>query len=332
MALMTISSLVLVLFAFVLSPCEGVNWRLGRSSSISGRLAVDPQLTNFTYLLEQTGWIDGFSCVWPIWCQEYTIFAPTDAAFTEISLEALVSNRDDLILFLENHIVEGSFWSSDIIDGSDVKTRGGASLLFNVDTDGSILINEVCQILSSDIDANNGVVFVVDRVLSTPELTAPNTVWSTLLKTPDLSTFRAALELIGMKPFLEQPYDVTLFAPTNLVFDQLGDDVFENLFDDTDALTEIILYHVLLKSVAFDDLEDTPLTTVQGEDISVEFIYDWIFFLSGVTLNGVADIDFWSRNIRGSAPGAIYIIDALLIPDSFKAYTATRTNNSNPLN
>jgi uncharacterized surface protein with fasciclin (FAS1) repeats len=172
-----------------------------------------------------------------------------------------------------------------------------------------------------DTNANNLGVDVADPAFSTADLTAPETVWSTLVNLTHFSIFTAALEMIGMKPFLEQPTcDVTLFAPTNYVFEKFGEDIFEELFDDTESLKDIMLYHVVPITVAYNDLVSTPLTTSQGEEIRVEYTYIYPTLSTKITLDGVADIDVVSQNIRGSAThGAIYMIGQLLVPESFKA-------------
>lgn len=329
---MLTSSLLPVLLSSLLSPCEGITWRIGTQSSIGRRIGTNPRFSNFTFLLEQTDLLDDLICVWSFWCQKYTIFAPVDEAFAETSLGELIANPDDLNLFLRNHILKGSLSANSFQDGTEVTMLGGQSVQFTADADGSMLLNAAAKFLSSDIDANNGVVIMVDRVLFMPALTTPDSMWSTLVKTLDLSTFTAAIEMIGFKSYLESSVDVTLFAPSNSVFEQLSESAYENFFDDPEALAEILMYHVLPKSVALDDLEVSTLTTQQGEDVTVEFNYSWLFVLSGVTLNGVTHIDFSLKNIRGDDPGTIFIIDSLLIPQTYRAYTAARTANATNLN
>ncbi len=96
---------------------------------------------------------------------QYTLFAPTDAAFKRLpagSLDALLKDSRNLKPFLLNHLMRGVKASIDILPGELVPMEGK---ILRASLNGSaILINGV-QIVSSDIRATNGVIHALYDVL-----------------------------------------------------------------------------------------------------------------------------------------------------------------------
>lgn len=96
---------------------------------------------------------------------QYTLFAPTDAAFKRLpagSLDVLLRDSRNLKPFLLNHLMRGVKASCDILPGELTPIEGRT---LRASLDGSaILINGV-QIISSDIRATNGVIHALYDVL-----------------------------------------------------------------------------------------------------------------------------------------------------------------------
>jgi uncharacterized surface protein with fasciclin (FAS1) repeats len=96
----------------------------------------------------------------------FTVFAPTDEAFAALppgTLDALLKpeNKDDLVKILTYHVVPGAVMSSDLkagkvatVEGSKVTIQLGDS----VKVDGA-------QVVKADIEASNGVIHVIDKVI-----------------------------------------------------------------------------------------------------------------------------------------------------------------------
>jgi uncharacterized surface protein with fasciclin (FAS1) repeats len=99
----------------------------------------------------------------------FTIFAPTDLAFGKLEpgkwTELLKpENKIKLAGIMNNYVVEGKMNFKDLTDGQKLKTLGGKELAVkvnngNVDIDGA-------RIQGRDLDASNGVVHSLDRVVS----------------------------------------------------------------------------------------------------------------------------------------------------------------------
>jgi len=100
----------------------------------------------------------------------FTVFAPTNEAFAALpkgTLEKLLKpeNRDALRKVLTYHVVSGDLMAKDLRSGK-VATVEGGSVAVQVDSKG-VKVNDA-NIVKADIDAKNGVIHVIDRVLLPP--------------------------------------------------------------------------------------------------------------------------------------------------------------------
>jgi uncharacterized surface protein with fasciclin (FAS1) repeats len=98
----------------------------------------------------------------------FTVFAPTNAAFEtlpENTLQDLMkpANKARLQNILKNHVVEGRRMSKDVAKQSALSSMGGRSLSIQSAND-QVQIGDA-TIRRADIEAENGVVHVVDQVL-----------------------------------------------------------------------------------------------------------------------------------------------------------------------
>jgi uncharacterized surface protein with fasciclin (FAS1) repeats len=102
----------------------------------------------------------------------YTIFAPTDKAFDALPKGALAQllkpeNRDALVKILTYHVVEGENTSNTLKSG-DANTLEGAPLKVSVNSSG-VTVNDA-KVIQKDVQASNGVIHVIDRVLLPPDI------------------------------------------------------------------------------------------------------------------------------------------------------------------
>ncbi|MDX1420126.1 MAG: fasciclin domain-containing protein [Rubricoccaceae bacterium] len=98
----------------------------------------------------------------------FTVFAPTDAAFARLGSETLQTllrpeNRDQLTAILTYHVVSGEFDSFDLADRRALTTVNGQELSVGLGVDDA-------RFVATDIQASNGVVHVIDRVLMPREM------------------------------------------------------------------------------------------------------------------------------------------------------------------
>lgn len=241
---------------------------------------------------------------------EFTVFAPTNAAFTAL-LEVI--GQDDLddipesVLrrVLEYHVISGSaILSGSLTDGQTAATVLGDNITVGVA--GSAVTINTATVVTADVAASNGVVHVVNGVL-VPELEASivNTVVEPAYFNKNFSTLTAAVVEAGLLTTLIDPAaNFTVFAPTNDAFTAAGITALPTATE----LVPILQYHVLDTEVKAAGLPATgsAVTTLNGD-----------FYLSkntsGVFINGLTEVvatDIDQDN------GVVHVIDRTLVPAS----------------
>ena len=81
------------------------------------------------------------------------------------TLESLLKpeNKDQLVAILTYHVVAGKVMSTDITGDMQPSTVNGSNLNITL-KNGKVMINDA-TVISADIDADNGVIHVIDEVL-----------------------------------------------------------------------------------------------------------------------------------------------------------------------
>ncbi len=99
----------------------------------------------------------------------FTVFAPTEEAFAALpegTLESLLADPAALANILLYHVVPGKVMAADVTDGLTATTLQGSDVSFTV-ADGAVKINDA-NIVTTDIEASNGVIHVIDAVILPP--------------------------------------------------------------------------------------------------------------------------------------------------------------------
>ena len=95
----------------------------------------------------------------------YTVFAPTDEAFSKLpagALDSLLKDKAKLAAVLKYHVVPGKVMAAQVKPGA-VKTLQGQTLTIST-KDGSVMVDDA-KVIKTDIDTSNGVIHVIDSVL-----------------------------------------------------------------------------------------------------------------------------------------------------------------------
>jgi uncharacterized surface protein with fasciclin (FAS1) repeats len=98
--------------------------------------------------------------------RQLTVFAPTDAAFAELGLNAdNVGSIDTATLtsILAYHVAPGRRDSGDVVDSTRIRTIQGGFLRVSLH-DGGAYVNDA-RIIAVDVPASNGIIHVIDAVL-----------------------------------------------------------------------------------------------------------------------------------------------------------------------
>jgi transforming growth factor-beta-induced protein len=244
----------------------------------------------------------------------YTVFAPTDQAFTDLLTELDITAGDllshpQLSEVLLYHVVSGKIMSTDLSDGLTAETLNGE--LLTVDLATSVKIND-SVVTTPDVEATNGVIHIIDKVLI-PEgfklEVLPETVVDIALSNDDFSILVTALQTADLVDVLQGEGPFTVFAPTNDAFVQLLGDLNvtpQELLDHPD-LAKVLLYHVVSGKVMSTDLVNGLETaTINGETIAFDLT-------DGVKVNNVNVVlaDLEAEN------GVVHVIDYVLVPSNF---------------
>mmetsp|Transcript_30256 Transcript_30256/g.42875 ORF Transcript_30256/g.42875 Transcript_30256/m.42875 type:complete len:253 (-) Transcript_30256:102-860(-) len=102
----------------------------------------------------------------------FTVFAPSEDAFAALGEETLLEllgNEDALRNTLSYHVVPGVLFSDDLPSEGFVATSQGASIVVRSSVDG-VIINDMANVIMADVEADNGVIHVIDNVLMPPVL------------------------------------------------------------------------------------------------------------------------------------------------------------------
>lgn len=205
---------------------------------------------------------------------KYTVFAPTNAAFTAFLATTPYATINDvptaaLKEILLNHVVVGTLKSTDLTT-TYVKTlaKGSASatntLSMYVNTfGGSVKLNGVATVTTPDVLASNGVIHIVDKVINLPTIVTHATA------NPNFASLVGALTGAGQPDFvgtLSGTGPFTVFAPTDAAFDALDTELAPGGIASVSAsdLTKVLQYHVVspanvLASVLTEGQQVTPI-------------------------------------------------------------------------
>lgn len=98
----------------------------------------------------------------------FTVFAPTDDAFAALpagTVEKLLKseNKDQLVATLTYHVVPGEVISSDIA-GQKLRATTVQDGTMAIDATSGVMVNDA-TVIAADVDATNGVIHVIDKVL-----------------------------------------------------------------------------------------------------------------------------------------------------------------------
>lgn len=281
--------------------------------TLSEFFSRNPEFTNLYAALEKADLVETLNQG-----GTFTVFAPTNAAFVEFlavngfeNLEAVPTPVLREVLL--NHVLNTRVPSSDVSTGY-VKTLGKGSasttntlsMFINVSESG-VRINGVASVTAFDINANNGVVHVVDAVIGLP------TIVTHALANPNFSNLVGALTSPGQPDFVgilsgntNAPF--TVFAPSNAAFARFESQNPGTLASLTSGqLTSVLTYHVVAgANVLSNGIPSGPITTLETGTFTV----------NGTTITdeagrqtGIVAVDVQAAN------GVIHVLDNVILPN-----------------
>jgi transforming growth factor-beta-induced protein len=239
----------------------------------------------------------------------FTVFAPTNAAFTALLSAVGQTSLDDIpedVLrdILEYHVLGVAVRSNQLVNGT-VATVGGE--LLTVSTTNGFRLNNTVNIVTTNLLASNGIVHVIDAVLVPPSITPiVGTIVAPAYFNKNFTTLIAAVKAASpsILQTLLNSNKKTLFAPTNAAFAAAG----ITTLPGQATLDAVLTYHVLNGEVRAADIAtgSSAPTTLNGK-----------IYLSkgtaGVFINGTTQVTT-TDIVRSN--GVVHVINRTLLPPS----------------
>lgn len=231
--------------------------------------------------------------------EDYTVFAPTDAAVNDL-MELMNLSQFDMAAFydmptaLRYHIVPGTYMAADLTDGMTLPTALGQSLTISLNENGTHV--DGSNIVYADITAFNGVIHVVDQILA-PAGYPSATTWDAIVQSPDHTILEQALlneglnEALRGQPILndnepaEGPF--TVFAPTDAAFEAFAaENGFASVNDlmSSQFMDDILHAHLVEAVYESGQLSNgLNLSSYGGENVNIAIVAD-VISANGATI------------------------------------------------
>lgn len=254
----------------------------------------------------------------------FTVFAPTNDAFTAAGINLDDLTDEELTNVLLYHVLGTKALAADLPLGqsynSTLSNSGpdDAALSLLIEVGGQVEINSSAIVTTADVEATNGVIHIIDKVLL-PMNIVDHAVANTNLQTLVNALGDASGDLVnvlnGAGPF-------TVFAPTNGGFINLN----SNLTND--ELRDVLLYHVLGEAAPASDFSELfnyrTTASASGPDgaaLSMAIKNDG----GSVSINGMANVT--TANIVATN-GIIHVVDVAFMPLNLVGQAALNPNFS----
>ncbi len=288
----------------------------GVTMDIHDTLVASGTFTRFLALFDNAGIADMLKG-----SEAITLFAPTDDAFADLDVAIgqgvlatfTAADLDDRLRY--HSVLDSAVDSTALrsIAGQALTTGNGLPAAISISASGELIINS-STITSADILASNGIVHVIDTVLTPPvRITDPNDnippptttdISTLLLERSDYSTLLNLIEQAGLTELLQQDNDGlgwTLFAPSDEAFERGELDVFEL---DMAGATRLLQRHLYSGRLTTAEMVEGELAMSGG---SVDVVRDaqTVLSVGGATIVG---------RDRQLGNGIIHYVDRPLLP------------------
>jgi uncharacterized surface protein with fasciclin (FAS1) repeats len=255
----------------------------------------------------------------------WTVFAPTDAAFAKLGLNASnigsTFSKAELTDILLYHVMTTA------VSSEQAKASQGDIIMANGKVaglkyfDGSLYLNDDSKVVTPDVLASNGVIHVVDTVILQPwprtedapngeiggtTAATGNTIVDIAVNDGRFDTLVAAVVATDLAGALSDG-SWTVFAPTDDAFAKLGLDETNIATAFTKAeLTDILLYHVLTTPVSSEKAKASQgdITMGNGKIAGLKY-FDGSLYVNDDSKVIIQDIN--------ADNGVIHVVDTVIL-------------------
>jgi len=256
--------------------------------------------------------------------KQFTVFAPTDEAFSALgqsTLDGLLANPEALANILLYHVI-----ADQVVDAATARTQSGSSVTaangdqLGIQAKGESLFINDSMVITPDVVASNGIIHVIDTVLTPPTDVAEPTlnIVETAVAAGSFDTLVSLLVATGLDSVLaDAAAEFTVFAPTDEAFASLDATTLSNLQADPELLKSVLLYHVLagqqVDASTAIGLAGSSVQTANGESVRISLDDKDLF---------INDSQVVLADVR-TTNGIIHAIDTVLVPPSLSEPAGT---------
>lgn len=148
-----------------LTPVEGgEEGDMAEMGTIIDMAVADGRFTNLVGAVTAAGLAETLSGEGP-----FTVFAPLDEAFGALppgTMEAVMSDSELLTSILLYHVLDGEVLAADVAGMESLTTLQGDPITVSLDEEGNVVLNGTIHIVVTDIQASNGIIHVIDGILT----------------------------------------------------------------------------------------------------------------------------------------------------------------------
>ena len=258
---------------------------------------------------------------------KFTVFAPTNAAFSRLGLNSdsdlLTLNRTFLTSTLLYHVGNGARPFASFMVGTTYGSALGPVRKF-ISRGTDTFVNG-SKIVINDVAASNGTVHAIDKVLlATGADVAQSTIavaTSKVFTSPDLTFLLEAVlycDLAGALSAPNGPY--TVYAPNDAAFKQLGVLLGVPLNRPADirtlpkaTVTQVLLTHVFSGEKFTSELNGGTVMALNGQSVTLGAYNNGVLSVKGAG-NGTNVANMVIPDIK-CTNGIVHVIDRVLLPN-----------------
>ncbi|MCJ1465644.1 hypothetical protein MMC07_004263 [Pseudocyphellaria aurata] len=297
-------------------------------------LGDDPNLSQFTALLTSSAFGSLYANL--SFQQDITILVPNDDAFSKIENsqigDAFKYNQSDAIrAILQYHVIPGVHRSNSYngsfqfnptwLNDPKYDNVTGGQVVGGVLQSGDLNVfisgyGSRTTVSESDIAFKGGIIHTIDTFL------IPPVDFTSTCSTFNLTAAGGAIANASLAPYVNTQKDITIFAPNNAAFQNLGTTLSHLTIEQ---LSDLLKYHVVNGShrVSYSDslVDGTKLQTLEGGTITITFASNSLFVNSARVLQ--QDILL--------ANGVLHVLDNVLSPNASNARPAPTLRSQVPV-
>jgi len=259
----------------------------------------------------------------------YTLFAPTNEAFEKLpggTMEKYMGNGwgmhlEDIVM---SHLTNDHVEANNLMDGTEINTLNGDTMLITRDPDTNAKINGYISITGSDIKASNGIMEEIDGVILPPSALLDIATYAEIVSDIDVIpySFKSLLNLLqlaDLSDYISLTSPITLLAPHDSAIEKLEPAFVDYLADplNEDMLVKVLQYHIIAgNKYSKSIVSGKDVETINGDSVRIFKNIKFGQYKSSKMIidlkASIVDSDVLASN------GVMHVIDALLVPDDVK--------------